>query len=411
MDSLRITPRTRVVVILALAFLIRLGAILAIQNPQQVPRNLAEADAPTYYVLAENLLNGTGYRYGDDLEPTAKRTPGYPLFIAAVFKIFGRSFNAVRVFQCLFEVMTVAMILSISTLLFESHLIGSLAALAYVFYPPAILSTTYIMTESLYTFLLIASVMSLMLAILDKNRWIALAAGILFGLATLTRPGSIMVPFVLLVVGLMIRRKLWKPLVISLIGFLIAMLPWGARNHSIYGKWILTSTLVGANLYKGNHLPTEGAFFTSTDSLLTPALKSALVDVNEATRDSILKIEAFKMILANKKRVALLTLKKIPRLWLNLGYGRPPSKKSLLLAVSHMIMLILAAFGLRALKPQTRYLSFVPVTIIIVSSLAYLAVASEVRFVFPLIPLVLPFSAAGLRQFAAKAIGIGDERS
>jgi hypothetical protein len=80
MDSLVNSRRTRIalLVILAAACLVRLGVIISIDNSQTVPRTLAESDASTYYVLAESLLDGIGYRYSQDQAPTARRTPGYP---------------------------------------------------------------------------------------------------------------------------------------------------------------------------------------------------------------------------------------------------------------------------------------------------------------------------------------------
>ncbi|HEC83605.1 MAG TPA: phospholipid carrier-dependent glycosyltransferase [Firmicutes bacterium] len=405
-----ITPRVRMLAIVALALIVRIGAIATIEDPQQVPRSLAESDAPTYYVLAENLLNGTGYRYGEDLQPTAKRTPGYPLLIAATFKVFGRNFNAVRIVQCSLDVVTTSLIFCLTTLLFSSNLAGLLAALAYALYPPAIFSTTYIMTETLYTFLLVGFTVTLMVSILTSNRWLSLAAGILLGLATLTRPGVLFLPLCLLAVGVILKRQLWKALLIFIVGFLVTILPWGARNYRTHGKWIMTSTLVGANLYKGNHIPSQGAFFASTDSLVPPPLRTKLATADEATRDSILKAEAFRMIWANKGKIAILTLKKIPRLWLNLGYGRPSSKKSIALAVSHLALLGLAIYGLNSIVADRRYLSFVPLATIVFSTLAYLAVAAEVRFVFPLIPLVLPFAAGGFSRLILRTTGAKGER-
>ncbi len=406
---MRCTPKTILLAIVGLAVVVRIVAIVSIDHPQKVPRSLAESDAPTYYLLAENLLKGIGYRYGPDLEPTAKRTPGYPLFIAGIFRIFGRNFNAIRGVQCALEAVTTFLVFALCSLLFRNSVAGLLGSLAYALYPPGILSSTYIMTESLYAFLLTGFTVCLVIALLSRTKSLALAAGIIFGLATLTRPVGLVLPWALLAVGVIIRRNSWKLLAIMVLGFLVTMLPWAARNHRIYGKWIITSTLVGANLYKGNHLPTQGAFFTSTDSLFPPDLRNRLSGKDEVTRDSILREEALKTIMSNKKQVAALMLKKIVRLWFNLGYGRKPSGRSVLLAIAHALMLAFAIYGLEVMPPAGKFLSFVPLTIIVVSTLAYLAVAAEVRFVLPLVPLVLPFSAAGLMSALGIIARIGYE--
>jgi len=385
-----------VVAVLALSLVLRVGAIVAIDNPQDVPRTPAESDSPTYYVLADNLLNGTGYRYSADEAPTAKRTPGYPLFIASVFRIAGRDFNAVRGVQCVLDVISTYLVYAISLLVFRNQLAGVLAALAYALYPPALLSTTYIMTETLYTFLLLTFLATCLLAIRYRKYALYAASGIFFGLATLTRPGVLPLPYILWLLSAIWLRYAWKGFLLLALAFSVTMLPWGLRNKRDMGAFIPTSTLVGANLYKGNHLPTQGAYFTSTDSLLTDELKVRIAGTTEVERDGILRTEAITMIKANKTETAMLAIKKIPRLWFNVGYGRPPSKKSLAIAALHAAFLLLGLYGVFKTPVETRYLNMVPVTLIILSSVLHLAVAAEVRFVFPLIPVLLPYSAFGL---------------
>jgi hypothetical protein len=171
------------------------------------------------------------------------------------------------------------------------------------------------------------------------------------------------------------------------------------------GKFIVTSTLMGHNLYKGNHLPTQGFYPLSTDSLLPPDLRAELRDASEVRRDSVLQGEAIKTILGNKKEVALMALKKVPRLWLNIGYGTEPSKRSLAIAGFHMGLICLGFYGCFRAPGDLRYLGFVPLTTVVFSSLMYLAVASVVRFVFPLIPLLLPYAAAGFLGLTGRARG------
>jgi hypothetical protein len=411
--------RARLFLILVIAAALRLAATIAISNPQQVPRSLAEGDAPTYYVLADHLIDGMGYRYAADQPPTAKRTPGYPLFLAAIFQVSGRSFSAVRVAQCALDVVTTYLVFALTVLLMGSRSVGLLAALAYAIYPPAIMSSTYIMTETLYTFLLVLAIIATCYAFKLRSHALCAASGVGLALSTLTRPGAFLLPFAFLAVGLVrkltavttyergvgrvlgARRERGRGmgalvgLVILCVAFAAMMLPWVLRNERALGKFIPTSTLMGANLYKGNDLATRGAYFWSTDSLLTPDLRAKLAGAGEADRDRMLSAEARRLILAHRKDIFLLTLQKIPRLWLNLGYGRAPSRQSLALAATHLILMALALYGALWLPPEARALSIFPVTTILFSSLMYLTVASEVRFVFPLVPLLLPYSAWG----------------
>lgn len=398
--------RTALLVVLAVACLVRVGLIVSIDSPQEVPRTPAESDAQSYYVLADNLLSGVGYRYSEDRPPTAWRTPGYPLLIASVFRVFGRSFNAVRGAQCVLDVASVAAIFGLALILTESRAAALLAALGYAIYPPAILSSTYIMTETLYTLLLLVFALACVLALKARNFTLYLIAGIMLGLAVLTRPGVFLLPAAVLVVALFVRRTDWRGLVILMLAFVVTILPWGIRNKHVLGKFTVTSTLVGHNLYKGNHLPSQGAYLLPTDNLFTPDLKQRLAGVGEVQKDSILQAEAIKVILENKGAVALLMLKKIPRLWLNLGYGRAPSRQSMAIAALHLLIIGFAFFGLFKIPGGIRYLSFVPITTVLLSSLLYLTVASVVRFVFPLVPLLLPYSAVGFLAATQRLTGL-----
>jgi hypothetical protein len=420
--------RARLLVLMALALVIRLVAVLMIDDPHTVPRNLEESDAPGYYVLADHLLDGTGYRYAPGEAPSAKRAPGYPLFLAAIFKVSSRNFTAVRIMQCLVDVATVYLVFGLSLLLFGSGAAALLAAFAYTIYFPAIQNTTYILPETTHTFFLVGAVTLAVLAMRAGSYFLYAVAGIIFGVATMIRPGAYLLPVVLLAVGIVVtpwvgldrgvgrvlgdRRSAgiglvsWRGLLILLAGFVVTMFPWVMRNQQALGRPVITTTLAGANLYKGNHVPTGGAYPWAADSLFTPDLKARTARVSEVEKDRILRAETRKMILSHKAAVALITLKKIPGLWLNLGIQGGSTKKSIALASAHLIILGLALYALLGIAPDARRLSFVPITTVAFSTATYLAVPCAVRLVYPLIPVVLPYSALGLARIGTR-LGLG----
>ncbi len=390
------TGRILLLAVLAISLMVRLGVVARIGNTQDVPRSLDESDAPTYFELADNLLDGTGYRYSAAEPPTARRTPGYPVFLALVFKLAGRDFNAVRIGQCVLDAASTYLVFAICLLIFGNCAAGLVAALAYALYPPAVLGATYILSETLYALLMLLFVFTCLQGMRSRRYALFAVSGIFFGLATLTRPGALPLPLVLLVIAVVWKRDLYKGFLILAFAFSLAMMPWGLRNKRDLGKFITTSTLVGGNLYKGNHLPTQGAYLLSVDSLFTDDIRLKIDGAGEVERDSILRAEAMKTITSHKAETIVLAVKKIPRLWFNLGYGRKPSNKSLAIAGLHAAFLLLGAYGLARTPAAARYLNMVPVTTIVLSTILYLSVAAVVRFVFPLIPLVLPYSAYGL---------------
>jgi hypothetical protein len=420
--------KTRILLVMVLAFALRLAAVLTIDDPQMVPRDLEESDAPSYYVLADHLLDGTGYRYAPGEAPTAKRPPGYPLFLAATFKVAGHNFTAVRVFQCLIDVATAYLVFGLSLLLFGSSAAALLAALAYALYFPAIENTTYILPESLYTFFLAGAVTVTILAMRAGSYFLYAVAGIVFGAATMISAGGYLLPLVLAAVGTVVtpwigldrgvgrvigdRRSAgiglvsWRGLLIMLAAFAVAMLPWVLRNQSSLGRPVITTTLAGANLYKGSHLATQGTYRWAADSLFTPDLRARTARVSEAEKDRILRAEAGRTMLANKAGVLLNNLKKIPRLWFDLGAKGGSTRRTWALAAAHVLIIGLAAYALLDMAPDARRLSFVPVTAVLFLTAVYLTVACTARLAYPLVAIILPHSALGLARIGSH-LGLG----
>src|SRR5712691_11344872 len=75
--------------------------------------NDAPDDSKTYTRIARNVLEQHSYSDAEapPYEPTLIRLPGYPLFLAAVYKVFGHGNNgAVRIVQALIDTATCALI-------------------------------------------------------------------------------------------------------------------------------------------------------------------------------------------------------------------------------------------------------------------------------------------------------------
>src|SRR5712691_5855641 len=90
---------------LTLAFLIALAATFRIFVAHHWP-NDAPDDGRVYAQIARNLLEQ--HKFSDaaepPYEPTLIRLPGYPMFLATIYKIFGHGNNgAVRVAQALID--------------------------------------------------------------------------------------------------------------------------------------------------------------------------------------------------------------------------------------------------------------------------------------------------------------------
>src|SRR5208283_2704643 len=83
---------------LLIAFVVT-AAILVLAVPvleQKFPQSYTVGFADGYDLIAANLAQGNGYRWAANMAKTMIREPGYPLFLAAVFKVGGNSIEAAR---------------------------------------------------------------------------------------------------------------------------------------------------------------------------------------------------------------------------------------------------------------------------------------------------------------------------
>ncbi len=137
---------------------------------------------------------------------------------------------------------------------------GAAAALLAAVYPPLVWICAYALSEVLYSVLALASVLLLSRATgashpqttpLRGDVWWAVVAGLVAGLATLTRPTMLF--FVLLAgVWLVTRRK--GTLAVALIGgALLAIGPWTVRNTLVHGRVVVVSSQGGVTFWTGNH--------------------------------------------------------------------------------------------------------------------------------------------------------------
>ena len=110
---------------------------------------------------------------------------------------------------------------------------------------------------SLFTFVIATTVLSY--ALRSGNRYMMLLAGGLFGVSTLVRPLTLILPLFILVVSWFSDSKdrksfLWKN-VMFVIGLLIVIAPWTLRNYRISGRLIPVNAQSGIAFWSSSATP------------------------------------------------------------------------------------------------------------------------------------------------------------
>lgn len=219
------------------------------------------SDTPTYDglgydILAVNLLQGKGYA-GD--VPTAFRPPGYPLFLAGVYGLFGHRFAAVRLMQVLIDAVTCVLFYFVGKKLFDRQ-VGFVAALGLSLYPLHIYMVNQFYSETLSFFFQMIVLWLATLLPERKHLGVSLMMGLLLGATTLTRPtATLWIPLMLLwVFYVSLKARDVTRIALVVLGLLLTFGPWTVRNYLVFRTFIPVASLGGVGVWAGNNPFCEG---------------------------------------------------------------------------------------------------------------------------------------------------------
>lgn len=216
-------------------------------------RFVSSTDSVEYLAIADNLLAGHGFSQSSSppYEADLRRTPVFPVMLASVFAVSGRDVPVAAAVNA-----GVGLVATLIISMLVARQAGARAGVATAAFLAVDLTTLayrhLILTESLFTTLLVAAIWALAAPVTLRPRHAA-AAGLALGLAGLCRPiGLFLAPGLLPVFVFRARRQGWQRsfsqyAILNLIcGLMLGL--WVARNAVYFGIFALTS-LGGVNLY------------------------------------------------------------------------------------------------------------------------------------------------------------------
>lgn len=194
-------------------------------------------DSIEYLQLGKNLHDKGLYSF-DSINPTRMRQPVYPVFLSLTYYSLGESYLLVKLIHALANIVSFLLILKLYELICgANHL--RFAALCIGAYVPLWWTCSMILSEPL-AILLVTCFIFVLHGL--TTRWTlskCMIAGILLGLAILTRPITIsLLGFVWIPIVFNDRFTGRKIVTLgSLVAAcLIALLPWSIRNYNSFGK-------------------------------------------------------------------------------------------------------------------------------------------------------------------------------
>jgi len=321
--------RNLLLVIILAAVLLRVGAAFYLGG--DVTDQPGTADQISYHTLAQRLLEGHGFSFGEPWWPvTAANAPTahwsflYTGFLAAVYALFGADPLIARLIQAVFAgILQPLAAYALGRKVF-GETAGLFAAALTAFYAYFIYYSATLMTETFYILAILASFL-LALRITEKVRSTSVSVrerivlGLLFGLsiaaAVLLRQLYLLfAPFLFLWVLLAGRRAILS-LVIAGALILTVILPFTAYNYARFGRFVLLNTNAGYAFFWGNH-PIYGTHFQpilpekmgSYGDLIPDELRN----LDEAALDQALLKRGIGFIVDDPQRYVLLSLSRIP---------------------------------------------------------------------------------------------------
>jgi 4-amino-4-deoxy-L-arabinose transferase-like glycosyltransferase len=227
--------------VFGLALLTRLWFVCGYHSPQ----DFVFSDMWVYDHRARNLLSGSLSAW-DSFTPV-----GYPAALALVYELGGNALT-VGVLQALLGALTALATWRLALLVFASPVLALCVGAACALHVPAIYYTGFLLTETLFSFLVVAGAWALVASIERRSRWGFLCCGLLLGVGATVRPNLLVfLPCVPVIIWLGSDRR-WREAALSgavlLAAFALPVAAAAAHNARLVGSPTL-GTNGGLNFY------------------------------------------------------------------------------------------------------------------------------------------------------------------
>ncbi len=390
-------------------------------------------DAEYYWFLARTIRQGAPYdiiEWGS-IHHFALRTPGYPIFLAACQTILGEQPLAVRLVQAVLGALVVWLVYQLTRRLAAPAelepacgrlcwTVPLIAATLAALNPYYIAMSELILSEAVFVPLMLLTLWGL--AVLWRPAAVtacagtpaapwraaltALGTGATGGAAILTRPSwGLFLPAVLLVWivhavrsgDVRLRRTAFQGALLVLVGAVLTMSPWWARNARIYGRFVPTALWLGASLYDGLNPQATGA--SDMAFLADPALR----ELDELGQNAALTQRAVDFARSNPRRVLELAAIKLGRFWS--PWPNASEYRSAVLAVASTLLVVplylLMLMGAWIRRHDLRAWVLLAGPVLYFCAV-HLVFVSSIRYRIPGEPAALGLAAIGLRSIAKR---------
>ncbi len=339
-------------------------------------------DEQDYYLLAQNLIAHHSFTL-DGVRPTAFRTPGYPLLLAALLLV-KLPLIGLRFLNFIALALS-AYLLQRILQQFALPVAAVVAPLLVLLYPVLFYTAGTLYPQTIGGTLLL---LAILLAVRDERSNAALLlAGLVFGYLLLLIPNFLLKLPVFALALLLLRRErsLRAPLLVT-VAALAVVGGWTVRNAVVLHDFVPLATYSGYNLLLGN---SEHAAPNSGVNVDLSRYEAAAAGLDEVSRDRFYREQALDWLRENKPRAARLYVLKVLNYFNyrnNLYVASEGSRLRdlLMLATYGPLLLALVARLLLSARYRLSGLEWFLVVMYLASAFADAIFVTRIRFRLPL---------------------------
>lgn len=340
--------------------------------------------------------------------------PLYPALMAASMYLFTEPFLALEIFQAVLSTFSGLLLYWLAKELFDERT-GYVALLGFALYPPLAVKVAYVDPITVEMALVCAAFLLLARARSRGDLPEVAVAGLLLGLAALSRPVLLVAAPAIAATGIWAMNGKKGRGVLFLATFCLAVLPWTARNYAVHEEIVLVSSNGGFNFWIGNSsLATGEAYAVDGEPIWTkmPAeLQERLGGRGEVERDRMLYREGWSWIRREPVKFVRLCLQRATYFW----WFRPQAGKGQhgQVAVSWVIgykvlygvLLLLAVVGTALARKRWR--DFLPFWALLTAlTFVYALFFVHTRYRMVIEPLLIAFASYAVVEMVRRVRGV-----
>lgn len=350
--------------------------------------HLSFGDEKSYWEIGKSILFGTGFSLNG--VPTSALSPIFSIF-AAITSLFWHNPVSTKLVQAILSVVNVWLVYAIAKYFCDNRW-ALVAAILYAFSVPQIYLTSVLYPQ----FLGSIWVLILFFVFLKyRNRNLSSFGAALFG--AFIAFGALLIPMLLILAILpsLELNKGYKNWLAAILGFIIVLTPWVARNTITIGKPIIFTSTGWLNFWAGN------SEYTTASSGSYPVYRTdegkEIISLGEFKSVVEFRKQAFEYIGKHPLRVLTMYPLKFLNFWR--FYPKPVTKTKIsstnfkiIYAIFWLPVLVMSMlyFVVRRKDKSIRVIFFS----IFLFALGYSIFFTRVRFRMPIEPMLLIFAVA-----------------